>query len=177
LYQSGKLKVGEGYKPEGAGDHYSERYAGKVRSSHARKIPEYAKSIPKEAWEHFLMVCKEQGIKPTEALARQILGFKKTLGQPSKWARTQSQLKRDFVDGMDRAKFDNLAEFNKAKTRIDKMTPQQFEIMLHSIWSEEEDGELELGKYQQAVRANQSAGGGAAKEFDNELERILKTIQ
>lgn len=148
-------------------------------SKWVKKIPEWAdrSNVSESAWKRFTEWCAENDFKPTKGLAHTILGFKTTLGARSSWGRSQSQLKHDFVDGMDKSQFKNQNEFNAVKARIDKMTPQQFEVMMHSINSEEEDDVRSLGKYNAArSAAGMGPHGGAAKSFDTQLEAILKSM-
>jgi len=114
----------------------------------------------------------EKDVKLLKHLMDQFGAMKLSLGESSRWARTPEQVKRDFLDGMNREKYKDLKEFNQAKERIEAMGVKDFDAMMRSIEFDEDEDVL---REQFGVEGSWK-GAGAAKSFDEALEDILKSM-
>jgi hypothetical protein len=155
----------------------------KKRSALVKKIKEakgLTKHMTKESQKEILETLLRNGViteKQKKTLGKLItehLGsFKLSLGKPSRWARTPDQVKRDFLDGMDRAKYKDLKEFNKVKERIEKMSVKDFDAMMRSIEFDEDEDTL---RDQYGIQGTWKGAPKVGKSFDEALEDIIKTL-
>lgn len=154
----------------------------KKRSAMVRTIKK-AKGLHRhmtnESWANVLKALKAGGFsvsKKEEEFLRKFLdeagSFKLSTGMPSRWARKPDQVKRDFVDGMDPQNYRDLAEFNKAKKRIESMSVEQFEAVLRAIVFDEDEDDL---RAEYGIKGTWK-GVKPQKSFDEALEDIIKSM-
>lgn len=191
LQESAKkgLKPGQSYLPPGVDAEHkrhatmSERFVGWRPSSHVKIIQSASsrgKRMTAESEAAVLQILKESGVKfSKEQIANgfrkrfldELAGHKMNLGKPSKWARTPAQVRRDFIEGMDASNYANRKEFDAARNRVNKMSPEQFEAMQRAIALEDdEDGSF-------AAAAAPKGKAKVGKSFESQLEDILKSMR
>lgn len=117
-------------------------------------------------------IATEKQKKLLKTMIDHLAAMKLSLGKPSRWARTPNQVKRDFLDGMDRSKYKNLKEFNRVKERIEQMSVKDFDAMMRSIEFEEDEDDL---REQYGIEGAWK-GAPAEKSFDEALEDIIKSM-